>query len=670
MHPLRTAVPTTAERLGQQALDDLVALAALTCGGQAAVLCLDDDGRPIRASYVATPSLAVTTRMLVDLGAAGLRMHAGTGAYRLRVVPLETLAGLDLGTLAVVLDSPRDLSTLQAEALTRLGRQAVALVEQARHAHERRLCLEAHEESHPLLPFSDRAQSEHRLRHLVDDLDDVLFEQDPQGRWTFLNAAWRSIFGYEPDACLRYDYLDYVHPEDAPAARASFDVLIDTGVHDAQPARYRTHHGQWRWMEAKVRRVLDARGTVMGTVGTLRDVTTKRELSEELANAHQQALRSSAMMSEFLANMSHEIRTPLNGVLGLTTILLDTPLSDEQRELAANVRRSGETLVNLVNDILDISKIESGNLTIERVPFDLRSWANDVTTGGFAKARAKGLGVLLTVDDGLPAQIVSDPTRTQQILTNLLDNAVKFTSAGRVAVGIASCTAEDGRRMLRVAVTDSGIGIPEDKQAFIFEKYRQADSSTTRRYGGTGLGLAICRQLAAWMDGDVGLESEVGKGSTFWFTIPLAAAEVIQARPDESPERAAPVTTDFLVLVVEDSQTNQFVAKRFLEKLGCRVELAANGAEALERVQHEAFDAVFMDCQMPVMDGYEATRRIRQLERGQNLPIVAMTAHAMTGDREKCLAAGMDDYVSKPLKSDLLLAALRRVTREQVPAAV
>jgi CheY-like chemotaxis protein len=268
------------------------------------------------------------------------------------------------------------------------------------------------------------------------------------------------------------------------------------------------------------------------------------------------------------------------------------------------------------------------------------------------------------VDEALPAQLLGDPTRTQQILTNLLDNAVKFTSTGRISVGVGSCTAEDGRRMLRVAVTDSGIGIAEDKRALVFDKYRQADSSTTRRYGGTGLGLAICRQLAAWMDGDVGLESEVGKGSTFWFTIPLAPVELAQATVLSTGD-ATPLETTPYVLVVEDSQTNQFVAQRFLQKLGCRVELANNGAEALERVRAEAFDVVFMDCQMPVMDGYEATRRIRQLERGRNLPIVAMTAHAMTGDREKCLAAGMDDYVSKPLKSDLLLAVLRRATRER-----
>jgi PAS domain S-box-containing protein len=654
-------MPTTAERLGQQALDDLVALAALTCGGQAAVLCLDDDGRPVRASYTATPALEATTRMLLALGGAALRRHAGTGSLRVRVIPLATLAGTELGTLAVVLDAPRDLSALQAEALSRLGRQAVALVEQARNAQERRLHV----------PATQRpGDAEERLRQLVDDVSDVLFEQDTEGRWTFLNAAWKDLLGHEPAACLGHHYVDYLHPDDASASRGRFEALIETGEHQSEQAaaRYRTSDGHWRWMEVKVRRVRDAHGRVLGTAGTLRDVTTRRELAEELALAHQQALRSSATMSEFLANMSHEIRTPLNGVLGLTAILLDTPLSDEQRDLASNIRRSAETLHNLVNDILDISKIESGNLTIERVPFELRAWARDVTAPAFARARSKGLSAAVTVHDGLPAQIVGDPTRTQQILTNLLDNAVKFTSAGRVSVDVAACTADDGRRMLRVSVGDTGIGIPADKQGLVFEKYRQADSSTTRRYGGTGLGLAICRQLAAWMDGDVGLESEVGRGSVFWFTIPLAPADVQAAPAEPAPGAAAPATLQ--VLVVEDSQTNQFVARRFLEMLGCDVELAGNGAEAVARVQAGAFDVVFMDCQMPVMDGYEATSRIRQLECGRHLPIVAMTAHAMAGDREKCLAAGMDDYVSKPLKSEDLLAALRRASREPMPAAV
>ena len=246
---------------------------------------------------------------------------------------------------------------------------------------------------------------------------------------------------------------------------------------------------------------------------------------------------------------------------------------------------------------------------------------------------------------------------------------MKFTDRGRVTVALTATAAADGRAMLRMAVTDSGIGIPPEKQALVFEKYRQADSSTTRRYGGTGLGLAICRQLATRMDGTVGVESEVGKGSTFWFTIPLVAAAADEAAQPALPgAAAAPVPAAApapellpLVLLVEDNPTNQFVARRLLEKAGCRVEIVNNGAEALDRLRTQAYSAVFMDCQMPVMDGYDATRRIRQMDGPvATVPIVAMTAHAMAGDRERCLEAGMSDYVSKPLKPEVLHAALRR----------
>jgi PAS domain S-box-containing protein len=512
-------------------------------------------------------------------------------------------------------------------------------------------------------------QSEGRFRHLVEDVDDVLFEQDPDGRWTFLNPSWSDVTGFQVQESLGRHYLDFMHPDDAAASKARRAGLLKDGMHDGvHPARYATRDGSWRWLEARVRRNLGPGGEVIGTIGTLRDVTVRKEMAEELAQARDQALRSSALMSEFLATMSHEIRTPLNGVLGLMTILQDTPLNDEQRGITSSAQRSAEALLTLVNDILDISKLEADKLTIDLVPIDLRTWAREVTGPPFARARGKVMEAQLVIDPSLPQWLTGDPTRCRQILANLLDNAVKFTDQGRITVSIAPSTSADGRAMVRLAVRDSGIGIPPEKQALVFEKYRQADSSTTRRYGGTGLGLAICRQLATRMDGAVGVESEVGKGSTFWFTFPLVAAA--KDEPAEAPPAAAPApgpgparseAKTALVLLVEDNPTNQFVARRLLEKAGCLVEIVNNGAEALDRVVTRPYAAVFMDCQMPVMDGYEATRRIRQLDGPvRHIPIVAMTAHAMAGDRERCLECGMSDYVSKPLKPEVLHAALRR----------
>ena len=507
--------------------------------------------------------------------------------------------------------------------------------------------------------------SEHRLRQVIEHVGDVLFEQDLHGRFTFLNPAWCDATGFTLEESLGRHFVDFVHPDDAQATRDAFAALLEEGAAPPiQPMRYLTRDGQFRWMEARARRLADADGLRGGTVGALRDVTAQRAMAEEIARAHQQALQSSALLSEFLANMSHEIRTPLNGVLGLTTILAESDLNPDQRQLVTGAQRSAEMLLTLVNDILDISKIEAGSLMIEQAPLDVREWAAAVAEPGFAKARQKGLDVRLDLSAELPPRVVGDAARIGQILSNLIDNAVKFTASGLVSVAAVPSQAPDGRRMLRVSVTDSGIGIPLDKQLVVFEKYRQADSSTTRQYGGTGLGLAICRQLAMLMDGDIGLESTEGAGSTFWFAIPLAAAPMTE--PDLAAEPALPPAIDPsrppVALLVEDNPTNQFVARRFIEKAGCVVDVAANGAEALERIAARDYDLVFMDCQMPIMDGYEATKRIRQ-GRLASVPIVAMTAHAMKGDRERCLAVGMTDYLSKPLKSETVAEMVERVLR-------
>jgi PAS domain S-box-containing protein len=513
--------------------------------------------------------------------------------------------------------------------------------------------------------------SEHRLRQVIEHVADVLFEQDLDGRFTFLNPAWCDATGFTLDESLGRHFIDFVHPDDAIATREAFEALLNEGTVPAiQPMRYLTRDGQFRWMEARARRLTDAGDMPAGTIGTLRDVTAQRAMAEEIARAHQQALRSSAMMSEFLANMSHEIRTPLNGVVGLTSILAETELDGEQRHLVTGAQQSAETLLTLVNDILDISKIEAGSLLIEQTPFDIRQWVGAVAETGFAKAKKKGLDVRLDVSPELPERIVGDPTRVGQILSNLIDNAVKFTSAGRVTVVLVPNMPPGGKHTVRVSVTDSGIGIPLEKQAVVFEKYRQADSSTTRRYGGTGLGLAICRQLATLMDGEIGLESTEGVGSTFWFAIPLAAAPMEEEPMNQEPAAATSASalrSTPRALLVEDNPTNQFVARRFIEKAGCVVDVASNGAEALQKIAETDFDLVFMDCQMPVMDGYEATKRIRQ-GRLSGVPIIAMTAHAMKGDRERCLAVGMTEYLSKPLKPDTVAEMIERVLRVHATA--
>jgi PAS domain S-box-containing protein len=500
-------------------------------------------------------------------------------------------------------------------------------------------------------------RSEQRFRQVVEQVGDVLFETDAAGCLTFLNPAWTEVTGFQVTDALLRPMLDFVHPDDADAYRLCFLPLLSGAKESCvYHARYLTRDGTVRRIEAHAR-VL---GGGAGTIGTLRDVTRQRELADEITRAHKQALSASVMMSEFLANISHEVRTPLNGVLGLTGALLDTGLSDEQRRHADGIQQSGQSLLRIVNDLLDLSKIEAEGLVIEQIAFDLREALAQAAGPVEVRARRKGLAFQLRVADDLPRAVLGDPGRLRQILVNLADNAVKFTASGTISIDVRTVRTDAGQAHLRVAVSDTGTGIPHDKLASIFEKFKQADSSITRNFGGTGLGLAICRQLTALMHGDIGVDSVEGHGSTFWFTLPLLVAE-----GEAESARPAGATTVVVrhahVLLVEDNPTNQTVARLFLEKAGCTVELASNGAEAVAAARLRRYDAIFMDCQMPVLDGYGATQQIRAESRCTDVPIVAMTAHAMAGDRERCLAAGMTDYVSKPIQLDSIMTTLDRV---------
>ncbi|MGE5701428.1 MAG: ATP-binding protein [Clostridia bacterium] len=438
-------------------------------------------------------------------------------------------------------------------------------------------------------------------------------------------------------------------------------------------------------------------GEVIEVVGSAIDISDRKKMELELAEARDQALLSSRLKSEFLSTMSHEIRTPMNGIIGMLDLLLQSPLNAEQQRYATIMKTSANSLLAIINDILDFSKMEAGKMHLEITDFHLESLVEDTAELMAAKARGKQLSLHAHVDPSIPAVLRGDSGRIRQVLLNLIGNAIKFTNQGDITIRVTVETPHPQTPTIAFSIQDTGVGIPQEEFHRLFQPFTQIDGSASRQFGGTGLGLSICKRIVQLMDGQIGFESEVNKGSTFTFSLPLEAVPdqptptdriVVPHRLEadeqtEQPFRKLPELTlrdsassdncSFQILLTEDNEVNAEIVTLHLQLLGVHPHLAKNGIEALACISRHHYDLILMDCQMPEMNGFETTRRIRQQEKGngQHVPIIALTANAMLEDRQLCLEAGMDDYLSKPFAFQQLLTILEKwlpgITRPLIP---
>ncbi|MFW2374191.1 MAG: ATP-binding protein, partial [Gammaproteobacteria bacterium] len=527
-------------------------------------------------------------------------------------------------------------------------------------------------------------ESEQRFRDVSEAAGEYIWEMDENAVFTFVTDRVKDVKGYSAEELIGQSMLDYVHRIDKEKVKQALaKSAVDTTPFSIE-LRDTTESGEDIWEHVNGIPIFDGEGNLTGYRGAGLSITDRKRYEREILDAQVEAEAASRAKSEFLANMSHEIRTPMNGVLGMTQLLAETELNDKQEHYVSVLNQSGRLLMTVLNDILDYSKIEAGKLVLEQQAFSPEQAVNDVYELLKNNAYEKGILMSVNYDPVCPEFLEGDAIRFRQILLNMMNNAIKFTEQGRVSVSMVCEKLNDRYVSLQVRIEDTGIGISEKEQKNLFVSFSQIDNSGTRKFGGTGLGLAISKQLVELMGGEIGVESVQGKGSVFWFNIALNVADV-SIDTSDMPEIQKPDITQGIkaneipdvyevssnenssnhlsgkkILLVEDNIANQLVATGMMSELGLDVVVANNGIQALEQMGKKYFDMVFMDCQMPEMDGYEATRIIREQDAYKNIPIIALTANIMASDREKCIQCGMDDFMGKPFKLSQMVAMLHK----------